>query len=223
MRQSVTSKRPRAQPRARVKTRMAEGSVMSHDENVTASTSPITSSSTHSTIFAASSEAVNDDRDIHPSVSPTYVARLPSHAEFVQLLKTTFPFFTFSCHQRHPASQLDQHLPNKPWATHTLLTRVKFELALAYTLVQVHRHEMIEQHGLLAGKKSGVQNLANFDGPDPAFAKSIEDGSFSALVDEIFASEGRNEDEERMLFRDVLKSVAGLPLAEGIEGDMITT
>jgi hypothetical protein len=197
---------------------MAESSVMSLDGNTTASltTSPILSR-TPLNIPAASKDTTNANINLPPAASPTYVARLLSHAEFVQLLKTTFPF---SCSQQRRTSQLGQHLPNKPWATHSLLTRVKFELSLAYVLVQVHRREMAEQRGLLPRKKSGAQRLANLDSPDAAFVKSVDDGSFAALVDENFAPEGGNEDEERVLFKDVLKGVAGLPLAEDAEGEM---
>jgi len=216
--QSVTSKKPRAQPRARVKT---ESSVMSVDGKFTASltTSPVLSRTPLN--LTAASRAINDTTNANinppPAVSPTYVARLLSHAEFVHLLKTTFPF---SCSQQCRTSQLGQHLANKPWATHSLLTRVKFELSLAYVLVQVHRREVAEQHGLLPRKRSGAQGLANLDSPDAAFAKFVGDGSFAALVDKIFAPEGGNEDEERLLFKDVLKGVAGLPLAEDAEGGM---
>jgi len=214
--QSVTSKKPRAQPRARVKT---ESSVMSLDGNTIASftTNPVLSRTPLN--LTATSKEINDTTNANinplPAVSPTYVARLLSHAEFVHLLKTTFPF---SCSQQRRTPQLGQHLANKPWATHSLLTRVKFELSLAYVLVQVHRREMADQHGLLPRKRSG--GLANLDSPDAAFAKSVDDGSFAALVDEIFASEGGNEDEERLLFKDVLKGVAGLPLAEDADGGM---
>lgn len=203
---------------------MAESSVMSLDGNTTESitTSPILSRTPLN--IPAAPESINDNTNANtnppPAVSPTYVARLLSHAEFVQLLKTTFPFFTFSCSQQRRTSQLGRHLPNKPWATHSLLTRVKFELSLAYVLVQVHRREIAEQRGLLPKKKSGAQRLANLDSPDAAFAKSVDDGSFAALVDEIFAPEGGNEDEERVLFKDVLKGVAGLPLAEDAEGEI---
>jgi hypothetical protein len=79
---------------------------------------------------------------------------------------------------------------------------------------------MAEQYGLLPKKRSGAQRSANLDSPDATFAKSVGDGSFAALVDDIFAPEGGNEDEERLLFKDVLKGVVGLPLAEDAEGGM---
>lgn len=104
-------------------------------------------------------------------VSPTYVARLPSYSEVVQLVKTSLPFFTFSDPQQQPQPPDSIHLPNKPWASLSLLTRVKFELLLAYTLVQVHRREMAEQQPSLVG----------LDPPDFAFAQAVSDGPFAAL------------------------------------------
>jgi len=142
-------------------------------------------------------------------VSPTYVARLPSYPEVVQLLRATLPFFTFSYPQQQQKSDFI-HLPNKPWATFLLLTRVKFELLLAYILVQVHRREMSEQRASSAGRTEDDIKIS-LDSPDAVFARSISDGSFAALLHELFVPRGGNEDEQMILFKEVLSSLTGLP------------
>ena len=54
-------------------------------------------------------------------------------------------------------------------------------------------------------------NNSDLDAPDASFDQSLVDGSFAALLDEVFSSVGTNEDEERMLFKDLLSGVVGLP------------
>jgi hypothetical protein len=153
-------------------------------------------------------------------MSATYVARLPSYSDLVQLLRTTLPFFTFSYPQQQNPDSI--HLHNKPWATFLLLTRVKFELLLAYILVQLQRREMIEQRA-----SSAVRNeddiKTSLDPPDAVFTRSVSDGSFAALLRELFASRGGNEDEQMILFKDVLSALAGLPLTEEPSTNMVLT
>lgn len=123
----------------------------------------------------------------------------------IQLSQTNFPFFTFSYpqQQQQQPSHLSSRLPNKPWASPTLLTRVKFDLLLAYILVQHHRRDLASD-----------SNNSDLDAPDASFDQSLADGSFAALLDEVFAPVGTNEDEERMLFKDLLSGIVGLPRCE---------
>ena len=182
-----------AKPRARVRTTTGEGAVSAHE-----GTAAVPGNVSSAAIAIGNVQNPN-------TVSPTYIARLPSYFEVVQLLKTSLPFFTFW----HPQLERSDsaHLPNKPWATFSLLARVKFELLLAYVLVQVHRREM---HASSVGRdKDDVPTS-----PDPFdadFAQSISDGSFAALLHELFAPQGRNEDEQMILFKDVLSGLTGLP------------
>jgi len=57
-------------------------------------------------------------------------------------------------------------------------------------------------------------NNSDLDAPDASFDQSLADGSFAALLDEVFAPVGTNEDEERMLFKDLLSGIVGLPRCE---------
>lgn len=168
-----------AKPRARVK-------AIAENSNTTSTT--------------ASGTTDNSTQNPLPA-SPTYVARLPSYSEMIQLVRTALPFFTFSHPQQQPQPPDSVHLPNKPWATLSLLTRVKFELLLAYTLVQVQRCEVAEQQPCLAG----------LNPPDLAFAQAVSDGSFAALLHELFTPRGGNGDEQTILFKDVLSALTGLP------------
>jgi hypothetical protein len=208
---TVRSTTTLAKPRARVRTTMAEGSLNAPEGTAVASNNATAPDATANSI----TNGQNPNSSL--SVSPTYVARLPSYSEVVQLLKTSLPFFTFSYPQQQPPESI--HLSNKPWATFLLLTRVKFELLLAYTLVQVHRREMAEQHGSLAGR-NGIHDL---DPPDVAFAQSVSDGSFAKLLQDLFALRGGNEDEQMILFKDVLCALTGLPLTEESSSDMVLT
>jgi hypothetical protein len=196
-----------AKPRARIRTTTAEGPVNAPEGTAADSTALDT---------GANGSGQNPNAPL--SVSPTYVARLPPYSEIVQLLKTTLPFFTFSCPQQQQSDSI--HLPNKPWATFLLLTKVKFELLLAYTLVQLHRREMVEQIAPLAGRnKGGVQ--VTLDPPDAAFVQSVSNGSFAALLHDIFAPQGGNEDEQMVLFKEALSALTGLSLTEESSTKMV--
>ena len=181
-------KKPRAQPRAitRQRTITSEGSVASID---VPSTPGMTTTLSSSTTPAAAPTA--------PPTTSTYVARLPTYAELCRLLRTSFS----------QASPQQLHLPNKPWATHSLLLRVKFELLLAYALTQTQRREAAQ-----------LAAAARIDAPDATFLQAVADGSLKALVDELFRPLGNNEDEDRMMFADVIRAVVGLPL-EGLDVD----
>ena len=183
-------KKPRAQPRAitRQRTITSEGSVASVD--------PPTASSTPGTTTTLSSSATPAAAPTAPPTTSTYVARLPTYAELCRLLRTSFS----------QASPQHLHLLNKPWATHSLLLRIKFELLLAYALTQTQRREATQ----LAA--------ARIDAPDDSFLQAVADGSLKALVDELFRPLGNNEDEDRMMFADVIRAVVGLPL-EGLDVD----
>jgi len=80
---------------------------------------------------------------------------------------------------------------------------------------------MAEQNVSLFGRnKDDIQ--VNLDPPDAAFVQSVSDGSFAALLHEVFALQGGNEDEQMILFKDVLSALTGLPLpTEGSSTNMV--
>ena len=84
---------------------------------------------------------------------------------------------------------------------------------LAYILVQLHRREMAEQNASVAGRNEDETHV-NLDPPDAAFAQSVSDGSFATLLHDLFAPRGGNEDEQMILFKDVLSALTGISLTE---------
>jgi len=77
-------------------------------------------------------------------------------------------------------------------------------------LVQLHRRELAPDPTIsLRNNRNGFNS--DLDPPDASFDQSLADGSFAALLDEVFAPLGSNEDEERVLFRDLLSGIVGLP------------
>jgi hypothetical protein len=79
---------------------------------------------------------------------------------------------------------------------------------------------MAEQLAASAGGNVAVDDL---DPPDAAFAQSISDGSFAALLEDLFAPQGGNEGEQMILFKEVLRALIGFPLAEESSIDMALT
>ncbi|KAJ3507303.1 hypothetical protein NLJ89_g6378 [Agrocybe chaxingu] len=113
--------------------------------------------------------------------------------------------------------------PSRPWTAPSVLARVKFEMMLAYAVVQVMKGEACASASTPSSatpssttptSNGGPQNSATpttiNDPPDPAFLQSREDGSYAALLEEVFAPQGSNEDEERLGWVLVLRAVGGL-------------
>jgi len=79
---------------------------------------------------------------------------------------------------------------------------------------------MAEQNVSLAGRNEGNIQV-NLDPPDAAFFQSVSDGSFAALLHDLFVTQRGNEDEHMILFKDVLSALTGLSLTEESSTNMV--
>ncbi|KAF9527316.1 hypothetical protein CPB83DRAFT_856343 [Crepidotus variabilis] len=208
-------KKPKPQPRAVPKPRPVV--VISTTED--ASTSIAGQSSESGTQCVSRTTSLNTlPPDTNTTISllppPTFVARLPSYVETITLARFVLPFFTFSYPQNGPRSSRGgspayaNHLPNKPWATPTLIIRVKFELMLAYALVQGQRQEMM------------TSRIPRAEPPDGAFTAALKDGSFANVLNEVFKPQGGNENEDIILFGEMIRATVGLSIGND-DGDLI--
>lgn len=190
-------KKPKPQPRAVPRPRPIVA-----NSDVLPSNAPQAPSGAHSAVSTTTTAPPEQTHNHAILPPPTYIARLPSYTDIITLSRAILPFFTFSYARGSASSRGSSpahanHLPSKPWATPVFIQRVKFELLLAYVLVQRERQVMIE---------SGIP-LA--EPPDGQFVAALEDGSFAAVVQEVFSLQGG---EENLMFKAMIFVTASLPV-----------
>ncbi|CAA7261816.1 unnamed protein product [Cyclocybe aegerita] len=209
---------------------------------------PLSASSTLASIAPSTSTSTTATSASLPVRPKTFVARLPSWTDVVRLARVSVDVAPgpggageqpsangnthtnanangkkragrTNAHARNPnLTNLTITNPSRPWTAPSVLARVKFEMMLAYAVVQVMRREVSSTSppsGAPTSNGAPDPSPTLDDPPDPAFLQSHTDGSYAALLDDVFALQGSNEDEERLGYVLVLRAVVGMEV--GVE------